>query len=77
MATKKLYRDKEDVKLAGVCSGIAKYFDIDPTVIRLLWVVLTLAGGSGIIAYVICALVIPEEPGYTEAEWHDISNSEG
>ena len=72
MADKKIYRSKTDAKLAGVCGGIAKYFDIDSTIIRLLWVVITLAGGSGLIAYIICALVIPEEPEYNEANWTDV-----
>lgn len=72
MADKKLYRSKTDSKLAGVCGGIAKYFDIDPTIVRLLWVVITLAGGSGLIAYIVCALVIPEEPEYNETNWTDV-----
>ena len=74
MPKKRLYKDKEDIKIAGVCSGIAKYFDMDPTVIRILWVVLTLAGGSGIIAYLICMFVMPDDPGYTEAEWHNVED---
>ncbi len=72
MANKKLYRDTTNAKLAGVCSGIAKYFDIDPTIIRLIWVAITLAGGSGLIAYIICAFVIPEEPSYNETNWTDV-----
>ena len=75
MAEKKLYRCVSDGKLAGVCAGIAKYFDLDPTVIRLIWVFVTFAGGSGLIAYIICALVIPEEPSYTEANWSDVNDS--
>jgi len=71
---KKLYRDTKNEMLAGVCAGIAKYFDIDPTVIRLIWVVITLAGGSGLIAYIICALIIPEEPDFTEVDWQNIEN---
>ena len=64
---KKLYRSKSDRKIAGVCSGIAKYFELDPSVIRLLWILLTVFGGQGLIAYIICALVLPDEPdGYTE-----------
>ena len=58
---KKLYRSKTDKKLAGVCGGVAKYFAIDPTIIRLIWVILSLCA-PGVIAYIICALVIPEEP---------------
>lgn len=59
---KRLYRNPQDKKLAGVCSGIANYFDIDPTVVRLAWVLLSLFGGSGVIAYIVCALIIPEGP---------------
>lgn len=50
--------------ICGVCSGIAEYFDIDPTVIRMLWVLVTLLGGSGIIAYIIAAVIMPEAPAY-------------
>ncbi len=74
MADKKLYRDKKNMMLCGVCAGVAKYFDLDPTLIRLLWVLITFLGGSGIIAYIICALIIPEEPDYTEVDWSNIEN---
>lgn len=47
-------------KLCGVCGGIAEYFDVDPTVIRLLWVVLCLFAGSGILAYIVAAIIMPE-----------------
>lgn len=46
--------------LCGVCAGIAEYFNLDPTIIRLLWVILTFFGGSGILAYIIAAIIIPE-----------------
>ncbi|MBS7303232.1 MAG: PspC domain-containing protein [Lachnospiraceae bacterium] len=46
--------------LCGVCAGIAEYLGMDPTVIRLLWVILTFCGGSGIIAYIIAAIIMPE-----------------
>ncbi|CDF58834.1 PspC domain-containing protein [Thermobrachium celere] len=59
---KKLYRSRTDRMIAGVCGGIAKYFDIDPTIVRLFWVFATLVGGSGILAYIVCAIVIPLEP---------------
>ncbi len=59
---KRLYKSETDKKLCGVCGGIAKYLNIDPTIIRLIWVLVTFAGGSGLIAYIICALVIPDEP---------------
>jgi phage shock protein PspC (stress-responsive transcriptional regulator) len=63
---KKLYRSKTDKKVAGVCGGIGKYFSIDPTLIRLGVVLFTLFGGCGLLAYIIAAFVIPEEPGYIE-----------
>ncbi len=59
MLDKKLYRDTANGKIAGVCAGIANYLDIDVTVIRVLWTFITLAGGSGLIAYIVCALLMP------------------
>lgn len=60
---KKLYRSTTDKKLAGVCAGLAKYFSIDVTLVRLIWAIVTLCTvGTGILAYIICALIIPEEP---------------
>ena len=58
---KRLYKIKEGKKLCGVCTGVAAYFGLDPTLIRLAWVVFTLLGGSGIIAYIIVAIIMPEE----------------
>ena len=57
---KRLVRSSSDRKIAGVCGGIAEYFNVDPTVVRLLWVVLSCVGGSGLLAYIIAALIIPE-----------------
>lgn len=57
---RRLYRNPDDVIIAGVCSGIAAYFDIDPTIIRLLFVLTVLAGGSGVLIYIILWLVMPE-----------------
>lgn len=57
---KRLYKSDVNKKVCGVCGGIAEYFDIDPTLVRLAWVAFTLLGGSGIIAYIIAALVIPD-----------------
>ena len=58
---KKLYRNTKDKMLAGVCSGCAEYINIDPTVVRVLWSLIGLSG-AGLIAYLICALIIPENP---------------
>jgi len=46
----------------GVCGGIAEYFNIDPTIVRLGWVIFSLAGGSGVLAYIIALIIIPENP---------------
>ena len=58
---KKLYRSVKDKKLAGVCGGIAEYFDMDPTLVRVLWAVLG-CFGPGLVAYIVCAVVMPENP---------------
>lgn len=58
---KKLYKSRTDKKLCGVCGGIAEYFDMDVTLVRLAWVAFTLLGGSGILAYIIAAIVMPSE----------------
>jgi phage shock protein C len=57
---KKLYRSKKDHMIAGVCGGIAEYFDIDPTLVRLLTVLFVLLGGAGVAVYVIAWIVIPK-----------------
>ncbi len=62
---KKLYKSKDNKKICGVCGGIAEYFEFDPTIVRLAWILFTVLGGSGIIAYIIAALVMP---GETEEE---------
>lgn len=64
MEQKKLYRSTRDRKLAGVCGGIAEYFNMDSTLIRLLFVLFTIAGGSGILAYIIMAIIMPVEYYY-------------
>ncbi len=57
---KRLYRSETDKMICGVCGGIGAYFDVDPTIVRLLWVLLT-CSGPGIIAYIIAALIIPRQ----------------
>lgn len=59
---KRLYKSRTDKKLDGVCAGIAEYLDIDPTVIRLLWVIATAFAGAGILAYIIAAIIMPRKP---------------
>ena len=62
MNNRKLYKSADDRKLCGVCGGLGEFFGIDPTAIRLGWVIFCLLGGSGILAYIIAALIIPDEP---------------
>ena len=58
---KKLYRNTQSKLIAGVCAGLAEYINIDPTIIRVIWALVGLSG-AGIVAYLICALIIPEKP---------------
>ncbi|MFN8564538.1 MAG: PspC domain-containing protein [Anaerolineae bacterium] len=60
--TKKLYRSRADRKISGVCAGLAEYFDVDPTIVRALFVLLALAGGPGVILYIILVMIMPEQP---------------
>lgn len=60
--SKKLYRSAKDRMLGGVAAGIAEYFDIDPTIIRVLFVVTLFIGGTGILAYILLWILVPEEP---------------
>ena len=62
MATRRLTRSTADRKIAGVCGGIAEYIGADPTLIRILWVLAVVAGGFGVLAYVIMWIALPEGP---------------
>ena len=61
MAEKKLYRSEKNRLVAGVCGGLAEYFDVDPVLIRLLWVAFTLFIGSGILLYILACIIMPNE----------------
>lgn len=58
---KKLYKSEDNKMLCGVCGGIAEYFDIDPTIVRLIWILLVACVGGGIVAYIVCAFVFPNK----------------
>ena len=61
MSNKKLYRSNVNSMICGVCGGIGEYFDIDPTLVRLAWILVTfMTAGSGTLAYIIAAIVIPK-----------------
>ncbi len=59
---KKLYKSRTDKKLCGVCGGIAEYLEVDPTIVRLITVIIALACGSGLLAYIIAALIMSYKP---------------
>lgn len=61
---KRLYKINKGKMIDGVCGGIAEYFNVDPTIIRLAWVLFCACGGSGILAYIVCAVIIPRKPEY-------------
>ena len=61
---KRLTRSTTDRVFAGVCGGIAEYFGIDSNLVRILWVLFALGGGSGLLVYILCAVLIPEEPNW-------------
>ena len=58
---KRLFKSTTDKKVCGVCGGIAEYFEFDSTLVRLAWIFFTVLGGSGIIAYIVAALVMPKK----------------
>ena len=58
---KRIYKIEQGKKIDGVCGGIAEYFNIDPTLVRLAWILFTACGGAGILAYIIAAIIIPKE----------------
>ncbi len=57
---KKLYLSQDNKMIAGVCGGIAEYFNLDPTLVRLAWVLFSAMGGAGILAYIIAMVVMPK-----------------
>ena len=64
---KKLYKSNENKIIDGVCAGIGEYLNIDPTAIRVIWAILSCCGGVGVMAYILCALIMPRKPaGYID-----------
>jgi len=59
-SAKKLYRSRKDKVIAGVCGGVAEYFNVDPVLVRILWVLAIFVKGLGLVAYVLCWILIPE-----------------
>lgn len=65
---KRLYRSKTDKKIFGVCGGLAEYFGIDPVIIRVVWAVLALFYGTGILIYLVMAFAVPVQPDIIDVE---------
>lgn len=59
MSDKRLYKSSSNYMICGVCGGIAEYFNLDPTLVRLAWVLFSCLGGSGVLAYIVAAIIIP------------------
>lgn len=74
--TRKIYRSRKDYMIAGVCGGIAEYFDIDSTLVRLLAILIVFLGGAGIVAYIIAWIIIPFNPEQVEDRTIEQENSE-
>ncbi|MDE4541493.1 PspC domain-containing protein [Thermoanaerobacterium sp. R66] len=72
---KRLYRSRNQVILGGVCGGIAEYFDIDVTIVRLIWALIALVGGSGVLLYIIAWIVVPENPYQQKDDDYNVGNN--
>lgn len=73
--TKKIYRSRTNKILGGVCGGIGEYFNVDPSIIRLFWILASIIGGAGIIAYIVCLIIIPEgdsDVAYFDEDGHEV-----
>ena len=73
MKEKKLYKSRNDKKIDGVCGGIAEYFGIDATLVRIVWLLLAFTS-VGLIAYIVCAIVMPRDPGVIDYRDDDRRN---
>ena len=72
---KRLYRSRGERMLGGVCGGLAEYFNMDPTIVRLIMVLAAFAGGPGLVAYVILWVIIPEAPLSTTSVFDGLTES--
>lgn len=68
---KQLHLSNRNRKIAGVCGGIAEYFDLDPTLVRIIWVIVTLMGGAGVLLYIIAWILMPAVSPYKDYDDYD------
>lgn len=73
---KRLYRSKKNSIIAGVCGGIAEYLNVDPTVVRIVWILISFSG-AGILAYIIAALIMPDRPEGTVEQYYGAKTGDG
>jgi len=59
---RRLYRSRDEKMIGGVCGGLAAYFSVDPTLVRLIWVIVTLVGGAGVLLYIVLWVIMPLAP---------------
>ena len=71
---KRLYRSRTKRTIAGVCGGIADYLGVDEMLVRIIWLVLSGAGGPGVVLYIIMVLVVPEEPEHIQTSAEKVKN---
>lgn len=62
MMNRKLYKSRQNKVFSGVCGGIGEYLNVDPVVIRVIWLILVFAFGTGLLAYLLCLLIMPNAP---------------
>ena len=74
--SKRLYLSRRENSIAGVCGGIAEWLEIDPTIVRLIFVALAVAGGPGLLIYIVLWIVIPEEPEFIETSAEKVKHDE-
>lgn len=74
MMGKRLYKSRTDVKVDGVCAGVAHYFGIDVTLVRIIWLVSVFMGSAGFWVYLVCAIVMPREPRDNDRDYDDVKD---
>lgn len=73
---KRLYRSRKNKILAGVCGGIGDYLNIDPVIVRLIWVATFFAGGAGLLLYIVAMIIIPVQPSQETAKYRDLNEDQ-
>ena len=73
---KRLYRSRQNRQISGVCGGIADYLAIDPALVRLFWALFALAGGPGVVLYIILIVIVPEEPEFVQTSAEKVKRDE-